>query len=127
MNSGFTMNGFPCLGSWLSYGLGTENQNLPAFVVLPDSRGVPAGGAINWTSGFLPAAHQGTALRTVGEPVTDLFPPPELDVPNRAAAARFLDQANRRFLAENPGDSALDARIRSYELAARMQVRFRRL
>lgn len=122
MNSGFTMNGFPCLGSWLSYGLGTENQNLPAFVVLPDPRGVPAGGAINWTSGFLPAAHQGTALRTVGAPVTDLFPPPDLDVPQRAAGIRFLDHANRRFLAENPGDSALDARIRSYELAARMQV-----
>lgn len=122
MNSGFTMNGFPCLGSWLSYGLGAENQNLPAFVVLPDPRGVPAGGAINWTCGFLPAAHQGTALRTVGEPVTDLFPPAELDIPQRAAGLRFLDQANRQFLAENPGDSALDARIRSYELAARMQV-----
>jgi len=122
MNSGFTMNGFPCLGSWLSYGLGTENQNLPAFVVLPDARGVPAGGAINWTSGFLPAAYQGTALRTVGEPVTDLFPPAGLDLPQRAAGMRFLDNANRRFLADNPGDSGLDARIRSYELAARMQV-----
>ncbi|WP_395144853.1 DUF1501 domain-containing protein, partial [Armatimonas sp.] len=61
MNSGFTLNGFPCLGAWLSYGLGTVNQDLPAFVVLPDPRGLPAGGAINWTSGFLPATHQGTA------------------------------------------------------------------
>src|SRR5581483_11516573 len=59
MNSGFTMNGYPCLGAWLSYGLGSESQDLPAFVVLPDPRGLPAGGAIQWTSGFLPAAHQG--------------------------------------------------------------------
>jgi len=122
MNSGFTMNGFPCLGSWLSYGLGTANSNLPAFVVLPDSRGVPAGGAINWTSGFLPAAHQGTALRTSGAPVTDLFPPADLDLPRRAEGLALLDRANRQFAADNPGDSALDARIRSYELAARMQV-----
>ncbi len=62
MNSGFTLNGFPCMGSWLSYGLGTENENLPAFVVLPDPRGLPAGGSINWTSGFLPANHQGVAF-----------------------------------------------------------------
>src|ERR1700730_645 len=77
MNSGFTMNGFPCMGSWVSYGLGTENQDLPAFVVLPDPRGLPAGGAINWTAGFLPAEHQGVAFRTAGDPITDLFPPNE--------------------------------------------------
>src|SRR5262245_31219727 len=71
MNTGFTMNGFPCLGAWLSFGLGCETQELPAFVVLPDPRGLPAGGAINWTNGFLPAAHQGVAFRTGGsEPVT---------------------------------------------------------
>ena len=76
MNSGFTLNGFPCIGSWLSYGLGTENENLPAFVVLPDPRGLPAGGSINWTSGFLPANHQGVAFRTQsGEPVPDLQTP----------------------------------------------------
>ena len=122
MNSGFTMNGFPCLGSWLSYGLGTENQNLPAFVVLPDSRGVPAGGAINWTSGFLPASFQGTALRTTGEPVSDLFPPKDVDIPGRPAGLQFLNRLNREFQAADPGDSGLEARIRSYELAARMQV-----
>src|SRR5262249_39758467 len=72
MNSGFTMNGFPCRGAWLSYGPGSENQELPAFVVLPDPRGLPAGGAINWTSGFLPATHQGLAFRPGPEPVTDL-------------------------------------------------------
>src|SRR5205823_517697 len=122
MNSGFTMNGFPCLGAWLSYGLGTENQDLPAFVVLPDSRGVPAGGSINWTSGFLPAAHQGVAFRTTGDPLPDLFPPPDVDVAHRKAGLRFLEQANRDYLEANPGDSTLAARIRSYELAARMQV-----
>src|SRR5579871_2680912 len=122
MNSGFTMNGFPCLGAWLSYGLGTENQDLPAFVVLPDPRGAPAGGAINWTSGFLPAANQGTAFHTTGEPIPDLFPPQGVDAAHRRAAARFLDQSNRDFLAANPGDSGLSARIRAYELAARMQV-----
>ena len=63
MNTGFTMNGFPCLGAWLSYGLGSENQDLLAFVVLPDPRQLPAGGAINWTSGFLPAVHQGPDAR----------------------------------------------------------------
>ena len=87
MNTGFTMNGFPCMGAWLSYGLGTENQDLPAFVVLPDPRGLPAGGAINWTSGFLPAAHQGVAFRTTGEPIPDLFPPKD-DAAGRAQGRR---------------------------------------
>lgn len=122
MNSGFTINGFPCLGAWTSYGLGTENQDLPAFVVLPDPRGVPAGGAINWTNGFLPAAHQGTALRTSGEPIVDLFPPAEVRPADRGAQMAALAQMNREFLAANPGDSTLSARIRAYELAARMQV-----
>jgi hypothetical protein len=122
MNSGFTINGFPCLGAWLSYGLGTENQDLPAFVVLPDPRGVPAGGSINWTSGFLPAAHQGAAFRSSGEAIPDLFPPREVDSTARQASMTFLEKANRDFLAANPGDSTLAARIRAYELAARMQT-----
>ena len=88
MNSGFTMNGFPSVGAWLSYGLGTENENLPAFVVLPDPRGLPAGGSINWTAGFLPASHQGVAFRTDGnEPVVDLTTPRERVAPNRARRA----------------------------------------
>ncbi|MCW5559975.1 MAG: DUF1501 domain-containing protein, partial [Verrucomicrobiae bacterium] len=79
MNSGFTLNGFPCMGAWLSYGLGTENENLPAFVVLPDPRGFPAGGSINWTSGFLPANHQGVPFRTQSsEPVVDLHTPSDI-------------------------------------------------
>lgn len=122
MNTGFTMNGFPCLGAWLSYGLGTVNENLPAFVVLPDPRGLPAGGAINWTSGFLPASHQGVAFRGGSEPIPDLF---AADPAFRAGQGRRLDllaKMNRAFEKDDPADTALAARVRSYELAARMQV-----
>jgi Protein of unknown function (DUF1501) len=122
MNSGFTMNGFPCFGAWLSYGLGTDNQDLPAFVVLPDPRGLPAGGAINWTNGFLPASHQGVAFRTSGEPIPDLFPPKDVHDGQRKADMDLLAHMNQEFLDADPGDSTLAARLRSYELAARMQV-----
>ncbi|MGP0063757.1 MAG: DUF1501 domain-containing protein [Isosphaeraceae bacterium] len=122
MNSGFTMNGFPCMGAWLSYGLGTENQDLPTFVVLPDPRGLPAGGSINWTSGFLPATHQGVAFRTSGEPIVDLYPPESVSPGHRQSSLAVLEAMNREFQEANPGDSALSARIRSYELAARMQA-----
>jgi hypothetical protein len=122
MNSGFTMNGFPSLGAWLSYGLGSEGQDLPAYVVLPDSRGLPAGGAINWSAGFLPATHQGVAFRTTGEPIPDLFTPREVAPAQRKASVDFLARMNEDFLKDNPGDSTLAARLRSYELAAKMQV-----
>ena len=122
MNSGFSMNGFPCMGAWLSYGLGSENQDLPTFVVLPDPRGLPAGGSINWTSGFLPATHQGVAFRTSGEPVVDLYPPSGLSPSHRQSSLTVLQAMNREFQEANPGDSALAARIRSYELAGRMQT-----
>jgi hypothetical protein len=122
MNSGFTMNGFPSLGAWLSYGLGSLNQDLPAFVVLPDPRGLPAGGSINWTSGFLPAVHQGVAFRSSGEPITDLSTPADVSAPARKDSMDILAQMNREFLDANPGDSSLAARLRAYELAARMQV-----
>lgn len=122
MNTGFTMNGFPCLGAWLSYGLGTLNQNLPAFVVLPDPRGLPAGGSINWTSGFLPASHQGVAFGTGKEPVPDLFPPASVQAQQRQASLAYLNHMNRDYLARNPGDSTLEARLRSYALAAQMQT-----
>ncbi len=122
MNSGFTLNGFPCMGSWLSYGLGTENENLPAFVVLPDPRGLPAGGSINWTSGFLPANHQGVAFRTQsGEPVPDLQTPKSVSASARLADMKFLATMNREFAEGHPGDSAFAARLRAYELAAQMQ------
>ena len=122
MNSGFTMNGFPCLGAWLSYGLGSENQDLPAYVVLPDPRQLPAGGSINWTSGFLPAVHQGVAFRSSGEPIADLNTPQEISPARRNAEAALLRKMNQNFLDANPHDTSLAARLRSYELAARMQV-----
>ncbi len=120
-NSGFRLNGYPTLGSWLSYGLGTEADDLPAFVVIPDAREFPPGGAINWTNGFLPARHQGVVIRPVGPPIDDLTPaqpiPPVADRATRELAASM----NRRHLADHGGDDALVARIRGYELAARMQ------
>ena len=75
-NSGFRLNGFPVLGSWLSYGLGSASRNLPTHVVIPDPRGLPAGGSINWTNGFLPSEHQGVPLRARGAPLDDMFPTP---------------------------------------------------
>lgn len=123
MNTGFTQNGYPCLGSWLSYGLGTDNDALPAFVVLPDPRGLPNGGTNNWSNGFLPAEHQGTAFRTEGnEPIPNLHTPAAISSQGRRASLEFLNRLNGRFAEENPGDSALAARVRSYELAARMQA-----
>lgn len=122
MNTGFTMNGFPCLGAWLSYGLGSASQDLPAFVVLPDPRGLPAGGAINWTAGFLPATQQGVAFRTSGQVIPDLETPKEVAPAQRRAGLDLLARMNQEFLEANPGDSTLAARLRSYELAARMQV-----
>lgn len=123
MNSGFTLNGFPCMGSWLSYGLGTENENLPVFVVLPDPRGLPAGGSINWSSGFLPANHQGVPFRTGSrEPIVDLNTPPGIAPAEREADFGLLASMNRDFAEANPVDTAFAARLRSYELAARMQL-----
>ncbi len=122
INSGFTMNGFPSLGAWLSYGLGTENADLPAFVVLPDPRGLPAGGSINWTSGFLPAAHQGVAFSPTGEPIRNLRTPAGVTAERRRASLKVLGRANREFADRNRGDTALAARLHAYELAARMQA-----
>ena len=122
MNSGFTLNGFPCLGAWLSYGLGTVNENLPTFVVLPDPRGLPAGGTINWTAGFLPANHQGVAFRTqTRDPVADLQTPPGILPLAREVDRRMLAEMNSEYAEAHPGDGAFAARLRSYELAARMQ------
>jgi hypothetical protein len=121
-NSGSTMNGFPCLGAWTSYGLGTLSEDLPTFVVLPDPRGLPAGGAINWTAGFLPTQHQGVAFRSgVGPPVRDLATPDGVPAGSRAAARALLAEIDREFAARSGGDSSLTARLQSYELAARMQ------
>src|SRR5262245_61886588 len=123
MNTGFTLNGFPCLGSWLSYGLGSENQQLPTFVVLPDPRGLPNGGTNNWGEGFLPAEHQGVAFHTDSkEPIPYLNTPTEMPPDKRRASLEVLAGLNQHFADAHPGDSALAARVRAYELAARMQV-----
>ncbi len=122
MNSGFIRNGFPSMGSWASYGLGTENQDLPAFVVLPDPRGLPPGGSINWTAGFLPAAHQGVGFQASGEPIMNLSTPERIQPQQRKAELELLRKMNQNYLEENPGESTLEARLQSYELAARMQL-----
>jgi hypothetical protein len=121
-HGGFRTMGFPVLGSWLSYGLGCATDNLPTFVVLPDARGLPTGAANNWTSGFLPARHQGVWLRSRGTPVADLQPAEPVKAAAQQARQRLLAEMNGRHLADRGGEDALAARIRSYELAARMQA-----
>ena len=120
LSSGFVLDGFPSLGSWVSYALGSENQDLPAFVAIPDPRGVPQNGTNNWGSGFLPAAFQGTTL-SAKEPVRYLTAPGVRHAVDRAAHA-LLQRMNDRHLREHPDDGKLAARIASYELAARMQL-----
>jgi hypothetical protein len=126
-NSGFILPGFPCMGAWVTYGLGSESGNLPAFVVLPDPRGLPPGGVINWGAGFLPAVHQGTVLETAEDtaPIADLFPAVRSSSfsPSAETVSRgFLQSLNRKHLAQREGNSDLEARIASYELAARLQL-----
>jgi hypothetical protein len=120
-NTGFRLNGFPVLGSWLSYGLGSEADDLPTYVVIPDTRGVPAGGSINWSNGFLPARHQGVTIRSRGKPIDDLFPAREIAPATEMASRDLLAALNRRHLEARGESDALAARIRSYELAAKMQ------
>jgi hypothetical protein len=121
-NTGFRLNGFPTMGAWLSYGMGSETDNLPAFVVIPDARGLPAGGTINWTNGFLPARHQGVTMRSQGTPIDDLFPSRELSPDADRATRDLVASLNQQHQSHRPGDDALAARMRSYELAARMQL-----
>ena len=125
-NTGFVMPGFPSMGAWISYGLGRLTDNLPTFVVLPDPRGLAPNGAGNWAAGFLPAAHQGTMIR-VGKPnpIYDLFPPksaafitPQSEIDTQV----LLKELNQAHLSARAGDSRLDARIASYELAAKLQL-----
>jgi hypothetical protein len=121
-NTGFRLNGFPSLGAWLSYGLGAETDDLPAFVVLPDARGLPAGSTINWSSGFLPARHQGVALKTRGPAIDDLFPARKVAPATESASRQLLGALERMHEERSGGSDELAARIRSYELAARMQL-----
>ena len=122
-NSGFKVLGFPALGSWLSYGLGSLTDDLPTFVVLPDSRGLPTGQHNNWTSAFLPARHQGVVLRSSGPAVNDLYSAKPVDDATRLARFELLEKMNRRHAAtRDAGADALEARVRSYAMAARMQA-----
>jgi hypothetical protein len=122
MNTGRLIQGAPALGSWLCYGLGTENQNLPGFVVMLDARGGPISGAANWSSGFMPAAYQGTHLRNKGEPILDLRPKDGISPAMQRDMIDTLAQLNSAHLADRPGFSELPARIASYELAFRLQM-----
>ena len=124
--TGFNRPGFPGMGCWVSYGLGSMNDNLPTFVVLPDHRGLASNGTKNWDSAFLPAQHQGTVIYPGSEtPISDLFPAKNGDFitpASEAATTALLTQLNGAHAATRPGDERLDARIRSYELAAKMQL-----
>ncbi len=121
MNSGKILSGSPCLGSWVNYGLGSVNENLPGFVVMLDPTGGPISGAKNWSSGYMPATYQGTILRSKGAPIIDLSTP---EGTTRAMQRELLDalrDANTEHLAARPDNTDLAARINSYELAFKMQ------
>lgn len=122
--TGFQRPGFPGMGSWISYALGSLNENLPTFIVLPDHRGYASNGPKNWGAAFLPASHQGTTVFPQREnPIEDLLPRAKF-VTKEAdrAGLDLINQLNGRFQRSRPGDSRLEARIRSYELTGRMQV-----
>lgn len=124
-STGFILPGFPSMGAWVSYGLGSLNDNLPSFVVLPDMRGVAPNGPANWGAGFLPASTQGTAVRAGSSPpIHDLFPPPGSGITPQGETdgLALLNRLNHSHRAERGDDSRLAARIQSYELAARMQL-----
>jgi len=120
MSTGFIFQGFPSVGSWVSYGLGSENQNLPSFVVLPDPRGLPPCGVANWGNGFLPSQHQGVMFGDQENPIADLRAPVPANV--QAASYDLLSQLNEEHLGAHSGEDALAGRIRAYEMAARMQL-----
>jgi hypothetical protein len=126
MNTGFVLPGFPSMGAWISYGLGSLADDLPAFVVLPDPRGLPYNQKADFGAGFLPARHQGTMIHAGSpRPVPDLFPDPSLHFVGPDAdreSLSLLDRFNRRHAEARDDDSRLEARISSYELAAKLQL-----
>ncbi len=124
MNCGVPKMGHPCVGSWVTYGLGSESNDLPAFVVMSDplGRGLPKGQSLNWGAGFLPSVFQGTYLRPTGQPIDNLQPPSVLTEKGRQRSQLdLLKSLNRKHLEQNQGDQELAARIESFELAYRMQ------
>ncbi len=126
MNTGFLLPGFPAMGAWIGYGLGSLCDNLPTFVVLPDSRGLPYNQRGNFSAGFLPVMHQGTIIRGNSASILPDLNPPEsasfITPGSETDGLALLKKYNNRHMVQNHGDSRLDARIRAYELAARMQV-----
>jgi hypothetical protein len=122
LNTGSILMGRPSLGAWVAYGLGTENQNMPAYVVLPDPGGWVKGGAPAWGTGFLPAAYQGTLLSGGTSPIRYLQPPAGVTAQQQRHTLDLVHRLNRAHLQERPGDSELAARIAAYELAFRMQT-----
>jgi hypothetical protein len=126
MNTGFMLPGFPCMGAWMSYGLGRLTDNLPAFVVLPDPRGLPYNALGNFSAGFLPASHQGTVIKShTAEPVPFLKPPvaaKEITREGEAEALKLLQEMNHAHAKDWEGDTRLEARIAAYEMAAKMQL-----
>jgi hypothetical protein len=124
INTGMSRMGFPCMGAWVTYGLGTENQDLPSFVVMYDTlgRGIPKGHAQNWGTGFLPGVFQGTALNAQGAPINNLDPGRDRSAIEQRAQLDLVGRLNRRDLARHPGEAELSARIESFELAYRMQM-----
>ena len=121
MSTGYTLDGFPSLGAWVTYALGSEDQSLPAYVAIPDPRGKPQNSVNNWAPGFLPAAFQGTEFNATS-PIRNLARPDSVSEPQDVATRDFLRRLNERHAQQFPGDSELAARIASYQLAARMQL-----
>ena len=121
MATGFTLDGFPSMGAWTTYALGSENDTLPAYVAIPDPRGAPQSAGNFWGPGFLPAAFQGTDFNAT-QPLRNLSRPSEFSPATDRATREFIATLNRHHLERFPGDSELAARISSYELAARMQL-----
>ena len=122
MHSGRMFSGRPSLGAWVVYGLGTENQNLPAYVVLDDPKGLPINDIQNWQAGYLPAIYQGTRVRSQGSPLLNLHPREEWPSPVVKLSRSLLRQLDQRHLKQHSNDTELEARIAGYELAARMQL-----
>jgi len=122
MSTGFTLDGFPSIGAWVSYALGSEAADLPAFVAIPDPRGVPQAASNNWNSAFLPAVFQGTPFNA-DKPIANLSRPAEIAGSADVATRDFLKRLNEQHLQKHPGDTDLAARIASYELAAKLQLR----
>ncbi|HWB00408.1 MAG TPA: DUF1501 domain-containing protein [Pirellulales bacterium] len=124
INTGMSRMGFPCVGSWVTYGLGTENQDLPAFVVMYDTlgRGLPKGHATNWSAGFLPGIYQGTALNPSGAPIDNLERLAHMSADDQRRQLDLLKSLNEEHRQQNADEAALAARIESFELAYRMQL-----